>query len=192
MKSVLFSAFLIVQLTGFAQSIPESEFLQRMDAGEQKMKQGKYAEAQRDFIFIIENKKVLPSNLAYFFGRNSYHLKEYKQSINWLNKYIQLKGTKGIYYEEAVNFLDLAEEEYMKLHRQDTEEMLAQMENEDYDCGGLDKMICPVCKGSGVIISSGPFDKIYKTCPYSLGESYLSCEEYNLFMRGELPPKVNN
>lgn len=174
-----------------AQQIPESEFLRRMDQGEQKMKQGKYAEAQKDFIFIIENKEVLPSNLAYFFGRNSYHLKEYKQSINWLNKYIQLKGTKGTYYEEAVSFLELSEENYMKLQKSKSKEMISEMASKDYDCGGLDKMICPVCKGSGVIISSGPFDKIYKTCPYSQGEAYLTCEEYNLFMRGELSPKTS-
>ena len=25
----------------------------------------------------------------------------------------------------------------------------------NYDCGGLEKMLCPVCHGSGVIIESG-------------------------------------
>ena len=172
-----------------AQQIPESEFARRLDRGELLMKEGKYQQALEEFLFIINNKEVLPSNLAYFFGRNSYHIGEYKQSINWLNKYIQLKGTTGFYYKEAVGFLESAEREYMKMQRAFAAETTRDLANEDYDCGGLDKMICPVCKGSGVLIKQGPIDMYYQTCPYCDGDSYLSCEDYNLFMRGRLQPK---
>jgi tetratricopeptide (TPR) repeat protein len=189
LKNSLLAGFLCFFITGLsAQQISESEFARRMDRGELLMKEGRYEEAQEEFLFIINNKEVLPSNIAYFFGRNSYHIGEFKQSINWLNKYIQLKGTGGLYYNEAVSFLESAENEYMKIQRALSSATSQQLTNDDYDCGGLDKMICPVCKGSGVLIKQGPIDKYYQTCPYCEGNSYLSCEDYNLFMRGRLQP----
>lgn len=156
------------------------------------MKAGKYDSAQIEFLFVLENKEKLPSEMAYFFGRNSFHLGEFKQSINWLNKYIQLKGTRGRFYEDAIRYLQLAEDEYLQIRRGQVRRLEDDLENSNYDCGGLEKMLCPVCHGSGVVIRAGTFDVVYKTCPYSEGEGYLSCEEFNLFMRGELEPKLKN
>lgn len=173
-----------------AQQITEADFLKQMDDGEDLMKQGQYEAADEKFIFIIENMKVLPSEMGYLFGRNSFHLKKYKQSINWLNKYIQIKGTKGRYYEPAVKYLQLSESAYIEIQREKNKEMSNELVGEDYDCDGLENMICPVCHGSGVIIKQTYFDNVYKTCPYSAGTGRLTCEEYNLFMRGILEPKI--
>lgn len=173
-----------------AQLITEADYLKRMDDGEDLMKQGRHEEADENFLFVIENMKVLPSEIAFLFGQNSYHLTKYKQSINWLNKYIQIKGTKGRYYEPAVKYLQLAESKYIEIQRERNAEMSEELVGEDYDCDGLENMICPVCHGNGVIIKQTFFDNVYKTCPYSAGEPYLTCEEYNLFMRGILEPKI--
>ena len=173
-----------------AQLITEADYLKRMDDGEDLMKQGRHEEADENFLFVIENMEVLPSEIAFLFGQNSYHLMKYKQSINWLNKYIQIKGTKGRYYEPAVKYLQLAESKYIEIQRERNQEMSDELVGEDYDCDGLENMICPVCHGNGVIIKQSYFDRIYKTCPYSAGEPYLTCEEYNLFMRGLLEPKL--
>ncbi len=173
-----------------AQQITEADFLKRMDDGEDLMKQGRHEEADENFLFVIENMKVLPSEIAFLFGQNSYHLMKYKQSINWLNKYIQIKGTKGRYYEPAVKYLQLAESKYIEIQREKNAEMSTELAGDDYDCDGLENMICPVCHGNGVIIKQTYFGNEYKTCPYSAGKGYLSCEEYNLFMRGILEPKI--
>ena len=83
---IMFSTY-----SAFGQIIRESELLKRMDYGAELMALGNYDSAQVLFKSVLENMPKLPSNMAYFFGRNSYHLGKYKQSINWLNKYIQLK-----------------------------------------------------------------------------------------------------
>ncbi|MFK7951336.1 MAG: hypothetical protein AB8B73_00715 [Ekhidna sp.] len=181
--------FFFISLFTSAQIVRESELLRRMDLGAELMANSKYDSAQVEFQFVLQNIDKVPSELAYYFGRNSFHLQQYKQSINWLNKYIQLKGTKGRFYEPAVQFLQYAEDEYIKIQRSQAVKVREDLENAEYDCGGLEKMLCPVCHGSGVVIRAGLFDNTYSTCPYSLGEGYLSCEEYNLFMRGELDPK---
>lgn len=192
MKSLLISFLLLYSINGISQIVRESELLTSMDRGAELMAVGNYDSAQVLFQFVLQNMEKLPSEMAYYFGRNSYHLGKYKQSINWLNKYIQLKGTKGQYYEPAIQFLQYAEDEYLKQLRQYSNQVATDLETAEYDCGGLEKMLCPVCHGSGVVIQAGLFDEVYKTCPYSLGEGYLSCEEFNLFMRGNLDPKVKN
>lgn len=192
MKKVLICLSLLFSLASQAQIVRESELINKIETGAELMAVGKYDSAQALFQFVLQNMEKLPSDMAYLFGRNSYHLGKYKQSINWLNKYIQLKGTKGKYYEPAIQFLQYAEDEYLRIQRSQSEQFKKDIASAEYDCGGLEKMLCPVCHGSGVVVQAGLFDEVYKTCPYSLGEGYLSCEEYNQFMRGDLEPKVGN
>ncbi|MEQ8904565.1 hypothetical protein [Ekhidna sp.] len=192
MKKLFLCLLFIWSVASYAQIVRESELIGKMEKGAELMALGKYDSAQILFQFVLQNQDKLPSEMAYFFGRNSFHLGKYKQSINWLNKYIQLKGTKGMYYEPAIQFLQYAEDEYLRIQRSQSEQFEKDLQSAEYDCGGLEKMLCPVCHGSGVVVQAGIFDEVYKTCPYSLGEGYLSCEEYNLFMRGDLEPKLRD
>ncbi|WP_425390876.1 hypothetical protein [Ekhidna sp.] len=192
MRQLIFYTLLFISIISYGQIVRESELIKKMERGAELMATGKYDSAQILFQFVLQNKEKLPSEMAYFFGRNSYHLGKYKQSINWLNKYIQLKGTKGKYYEPAIQFLQFAEDEYLRIQRSQSEQLTVDLESAEYDCGGLEKMLCPVCHGSGVVVQQGIFDEVYKTCPYSLGEGYLSCKEYNMFMRGSLEPKLRD
>ncbi|MEO9485338.1 MAG: hypothetical protein ABJG47_17905 [Ekhidna sp.] len=192
MKKLLFFLLFVSTLVCHSQIVRESELIGKMEKGAELMALGKYDSAQILFQFVLQNMEKLPSEMAYLFGRNSFHVKKYKQSINWLNKYIQLKGTKGKYYEPAIQFLQYAEDEYLKIQRSQSKQLTKDLESAEYDCGGLEKMLCPVCHGSGVVVQAGLFNEVYKTCPYSLGEGYLSCEEYNQFMRGDLKAKIGN
>lgn len=189
MRIIFFLAVLFTSQLVFSQEYTEGHISQQIDNAVDLMSRGEYLKADEELRSAMGKMEALPSNVAYYFGRNSYHLGKYKQSINWLNKYIQLKGTQGRYYTDAVKYLQLAEDEYIQISRQEERDLATELSNSDYDCGGLEKMICPVCHGDGVIIKKGLFDKVYQTCPYSKGESFLSCEDYNLFMRGLLDPK---
>ncbi len=154
------------------------------------MDEDRFKEADAKFRYVMDNLKSLPSDLTYFFGKNSYHLEKYKQSIDWLNKYIQLKGTSGQHYADALEWKRKAEIEYLKLRSEDTKKV-EQVFSTDYDidCGDTGKVICPVCRGEHVIVRKGVFGNEYRTCGYCNEHGILTCEEYNKLLRGELKPK---
>ena len=165
--------------------------MRELDSGVYYMDNGQYKIADEKFKYVLANVKSVPSDLTFFFGKNSLHLSLFKQSIDWLNKYIQLKGTGGQYSEEAAALLRQAEEGFFGEKKNDTKsaaEVLSK--NYDIDCGTSGKVYCPVCKGDHVIIKKGPFGDQYQTCPYCNEHGMLTCEEYNKLLRGQLEKKV--
>lgn len=164
-----------------------AETLRQLDSGVYLMENGSYKLADEKFRYVLQNVRSVPSDLTFYFGKNSYFLAQYKQSIDWLNKYIQLKGTTGQYYEEAIEWLAKSEAEYLKQKTEasgKTKEILSK--NYDIDCGPTGKVTCPVCQGNHVIVRSGPFGDSFKTCPYCNEHGILTCEQYNKLLRGEL------
>jgi len=168
----------------------KTETLRQLDSGVFYMDHEQYALADEKFKYVLQNIQSVPSDLTFYFGKNSFFLSQYKQSIDWLNKYIQLKGTTGQYYEEALEWLKKSEAEYLKEKTAatgKTQQLLSN--NYDIDCGPSGKVTCPVCHGNHVIIRKGPFGDSYKTCPYCNEHGILTCEEYNKLLRGELQPR---
>jgi hypothetical protein len=168
----------------------KSELLRELDSGVYYMDAGEYLIAESKFTHVLNNIKSVPSDLTFLFGKNSYYLLKYKQSVDWLNKYIQLKGPAGQFYTEATDLLEKAQSELLKENSKDVqkaEEILSK--NYDIDCGPTGKVSCPVCKGDHVIIKKGAFGDEYKTCPYCNEHGMLTCGEYNQLLRGELQKK---
>jgi hypothetical protein len=169
------------------EQLKKSALLRELDSGVYYMDLEAYATADIKFRNVLENIKSVPSDLTFYFGKNSFYLKKYKQSIDWLTKYIQLKGTNGQYSEECTSLLKLAEAEYLKEksnERQKAGEVLSS--NYDIDCGPSGKVTCPVCKGDHVVIKKTAFGSEYNTCSYCNEHGLLTCEQYNLLLRGEL------
>lgn len=203
MKHLFITLFVLITASAFAQQTPpdyisvqeqmkRTEMMRELDSAVYYMDEGKYEEADKRFRYVLGGIKSVPSDLVYYFGKNSYLLGKYSQSVDWLNKYIQLKGTSGQFSADAVTWLKRAEEEVVKERTQDiakAEEVLSR--NYDIDCGPTGKVTCPVCRGSHVIVKKGPFGDEYKTCPYCNDHGILTCEEYNQLVRGELKPKTN-
>lgn len=195
-------AFALIFGTAFSQDERTQEFLRQeeqrrradlmrqMDSGVYFMDNAQYELADQKFRFVLANVKSVPSDLTYFFGKNSFYLLKFKQSIDWLNKYIQLKGTGGQYYADALNILQKAEAEFVKEKSSETKkagELLSN--NYEIDCGPANKVTCPVCKGEHVIVKRGAFANEYKTCPYCDDHGMLTCQEYNALLRGDLKKK---
>lgn len=176
----------------------EAENLELMDTGVAYMENEDYASADQYFRTAIDNMKVLPTEICYYFGKNSYFLGKYKQSIDWLNKYIELKGVNGKYFDESVEFLKKSEKAFIAQQDQASpaEQQTAIAEKKSIadkiNCKDGQTVVCPVCKGIGVVKKTGALGaEIYSTCIY--GESgVLTCEEYKLYVNGDLEPKVKN
>ncbi len=182
----IFSIVLLLTFQLNAQTA-ESQLQLFIDDGVALMNQRSYAKANEKFQVVINQLKPLPSRIAFYFGKNSYFLGEYKQSINWLSKYIQLKGTSAPFYDEAKQYLSLSEKSYLEQNKSELSEIEEDL-NSDFECYSQDKMVCPACKGTGVLITKGVLQNRYETCPFSGGDGYLSCTEYNLFLKGKLKP----
>ena len=87
------------------EQLKKTQLSRELDSGVYYMDIGNYLKADEKFQYVLANVKSVPSDLTFFFGKNSFHLQKYKQSIDWRNKYIQLKGTNGQYPQEAVQWL---------------------------------------------------------------------------------------
>ena len=176
------------------------ELLQRMDKGAELMELAKFEEADIEFKYVLDHAPVIPADICYYFGANSFYLDKYKQAINWLSKYIELKGTMGRHFDEAERLLELAKVRYQQeslsleggttsADFQANDEPQEFVITTDIDCGPTGKLICPVCHGKGVIIKNGLFGKEYNTCQYGDEYGYMTCEDYNLLLQGKLKPK---
>ena len=86
----------------------------KIDSAVRLSDEGQYEAADVKFKTILKSIRSVPSDLTYHFGKNSFQLGKYRQSVDWLNKYIQLKGTQGQYSEQAIEWLSKAEKELMK------------------------------------------------------------------------------
>ena len=197
MRLTLIIFFITISVKSFSQDLLQqaeqrrrAEMMREIDSGVYYMDNEQYSLADAKFRHVLENVKSVPSDLTYYFGKNSYYLNSYKQSIDWLNKYIQLKGTSGQHYADATAILKKAEAALMKERSEDakkTEQVLSQ--NYDIDCGPNAKVSCPVCKGDHVIVKKGPFGDEFRTCNYCDEHGLLTCADYNKLLRGELKPK---
>lgn len=206
MKSLVFFVCIVLPFIAFGQqeerekikemeldrnSLKQRAIRQQLDTAIMLMEKEEYMAADEKLTYVLKNIKSVPSDLAYYFGENSFHLGKYKQSIDWLNKYIQLKGTTGQHSQEAVQWLRRAEVERLvekQTQTLQTQEVLSR--DYDIDCGPTGKVTCPVCTGSTVIIKKTYLGETYKTCAYCHKQGFLVCEEYNKLLRGELKPET--
>jgi hypothetical protein len=168
----------------------KAETMRMLDSGVYYMDNAQYTLADEKFRYVLEHVKSVPSDLTFYFGKNSFYLNRFKQSIDWLNKYIQLKGTTGQYHDEAIEYLQKSEAEFVKEKSKEAQRVGEVLSvNYDIDCGPAGKVSCPVCKGDHVIIKKAPLGDEYRTCPYCDDHGMLTCQEYNQLLRGQLKRK---
>jgi len=177
----------IAELEQMKEARKQQDAFKAMDSAVLLLKAGEYAKADEQFRQTLKTIRTVPSDLAYYFGENSFHLGKYRQAIDWLTKYIQLKGTTGSHSAEAVELLKQSEASLMaELNRQksSTSEILSS--DYDIDCGPSGKVVCPVCSGKTVIIKRTYLGEKFSTCPHCDKHGFLTCEQYNQLLRGQL------
>lgn len=192
---LLFSPY----LNTFAQqalNLSESQQMMKMDEGVEYMNQGEYEQAEEIFREVLLNVEIVPADLCFYFGKNSYLLDKNGQSIDWLNKYIELKGTSGRFFDQAVEYLKLAEEgqTQKKVASVNKNEEKSQPRKKEWiDCETTPLVVCPACKGEGVLVERGSLGaSVYKACYYCKESGRMSCENYKLYVVGEYSPEEGN
>ena len=180
----------LISNTLYSQTESRQSLLIEIEEGVDLMDAGNYIEADRKFKRALRNLEVLPAEISFYFGKNSYFLDQYKQAINWLNKYIELKGTKGRFFEESVEYLNRAEMAYKLETEQNSNNVISELtKSNEFDCKGNTHFKCPICLGEGVLLKPGKMNNVvYQTCPYCIGDGYITCDEYKMYLRGELKP----
>ncbi len=153
------------------------------------MNQGAFVQANSLFMRVLANVSVVPADLCFYFGKNSYHLQKYQQSKDWLTKYIELKGTAGRFFDQATEYLKLAQadDEAVVEETSAVAEAPTKPKAVAIDCREVPYVRCPVCDGRGVIIKPGKLGTLtYQTCPYSDNSGRMACSDYEKYLRGEL------
>ncbi|MCE7990333.1 MAG: hypothetical protein HEP71_00075 [Roseivirga sp.] len=162
-----------------------------IDTAVNLMNQERYAEADGYFMTALEVINVLSADFCFYFGKNSYYLKNYAQSIDWLNKYLELKGSRGQHSKEVLDLLETAEEAF----RQNRSSVAAVDVKTRFfylntiNCSDTKSIVCPVCKGDDIITTKDQLGELYyKACPYS-HNGVLTCAQFNLLIQGKLKEK---
>lgn len=191
MKKALFlGLLLIISLIELQAQRPVDPRL-NIDTAVVFMDQEKFEEADGYFMSALNAIEVLPADFCFYFGKNSFFLKKYTQSIDWLNKYLELKGSTGQYSKETIDLLAKAEEGF-RINRGVVSSADVNSKffyQNTIKCEDDKPITCPVCRGDDLIITVDRLgEKVYRVCPYSTN-GVLTCTEFNLLIQGNLKAK---
>lgn len=178
----------LAQAQGIQETLNPSNYI---DTALVYMDREQYETADQYFMQALDKIDLLSADFCYFFGKNSLLLGKYAQSIDWLNKYLELKGSRGQYSREVIELLDNAEKGYRNssapANKADINSKFFYLNT--IPCEDDQAIMCPICKGQDVIITKDKLgERLYRQCPYSTN-GILSCNEYNLLIQGLLKPK---
>ncbi len=190
LNSLCFLFLIVVSANSYAQL--DSLVMSNYQKAVELVETGHYHEANKAFLTVLNPNKTMPDEICYFFAVSLYQTNYVDQSEELLIKYLELTADEGNYFEEATTLLRL-----IRSNRTTIVEDSAVIEeeipnpktatyNKETKCKPGDKVICPICKGSGVIVSEGSFGNYYRPCPYSDEQGLMSCENYNEYLRGNL------
>jgi len=188
--------FLFTGLASFAQD-PDFPIQQQFDPevealitrARQQMEANDFEGANASFRRALATKKVLPTSMSYFFAKTLFVIHQNQNAKNFVEKYIELAGQGGDYYEEAIRLRDLIDAEFKAIEECDlcnlsgyryticdNCEGLGQTVEVCYKCYGNSPIMCPQCIGRGVVITTTKFgEKIYSSCNRCESRGYIDC-----------------
>lgn len=148
-----------------------------------------YEQANLAFRKILKMGTKLPAEMPYLFSETLFNIGQYQNSKSFLDKYFEIMGKAGTYYEQALVLKQKLEQQLNKAiscdfcdysgYRLTTckvcqgKKQLLQTCNY---CKGIGKVGCNLCAGEGVLVQIGALgDKRYKTCHQCKGEGIHTC-----------------
>ncbi len=179
-----------VPLCAYSQINTDRQVRIHTEEAKKLMNKGQYESAYNVFKKILSSGKVLPTNLSYYFSETLYHLGQYQNSQNFINKYLKITRKGGDYYQEANELSKLLTRKFSLIESCSYCDIFGYRLVICTHCDGLKSMVkschicsatgitsCKKCNGEGVLIVIDVFDeKKYQTCDKCLGEGYHTCE----------------
>jgi DnaJ-class molecular chaperone len=156
---------------------------------QKSMQSGDYEEANNQFRKILKLGVKLPSEMPYLFAKTLYEVGQYQNSQSFLDKYFEIMGKAGTYYDNAEKLKKLLAQQLNKSlscqycdlsgYRLEVcttcngdKQLLKKC---DY-CEAKGKVGCTACSGDGVLIQLGAMgNRSYKTCHQCKGEGINIC-----------------
>ena len=196
MRHILTLFFLFSGIISFAQD-PNFPIQKQFDPdveqlfakAREQMAANDYEGANATFRKALATKKVLPTSMSYFFAKTLFVIHQNQNAKNFVEKYIDLAGKGGDYYEDAVTLRNLIDEEFKAIeecefcnlsgYRYITCQSCEGTGNTVeicYKCYGNSPIMCPKCIGRGVVITTTTFgEKIYSSCDRCDSKGYIEC-----------------
>lgn len=168
----------------------DQEVTKFYDEGKAYFNKGDFHAANVAFRNALATNRVIPTNLSYYFAETLYRIRQFQNSRNFVEKYINLAGYGGDFYEEAIHLRKLIDSEFQKIkdcklcndfgYRLITCERCEGTGIEVAvcpQCKGTGYTLCPKCNGKGVLITLDAFNQNhYETCDKCGGEGVIVCE----------------
>ncbi|MCH7399227.1 molecular chaperone DnaJ [Belliella sp. DSM 107340] len=160
-----------------------------MNNAMKEMENGNYEKANIFFRQIIDSNLPIPPEMPYYFAETLYELKQYDNSANFLNKYLELNGFKGDNYERAkaleellniplnaIKACELCDRRGYRFQECFTCEGSKHLEQDCGYCKAKGIVGCSKCVGSGLITKRNVFNIIeYFECERCSGQGRLTC-----------------
>lgn len=186
----VFLLVLIFSVTGLqAQTSDQPLVSQYLEQAKNLMYEGKYQDANVVFRKMLALNTTLPEDMSYLFAETLFHLKQYRNSQNFLTKYLTLTGRTGSYYDAALELqelLDVAVREVInclfcngvgfRLVACTTCNEEGSIKKTCPNCQGLGRTKCTKCYGEGVLVSLNRLGtRQYATCDNCDGKGIHTC-----------------
>ncbi|MFD2036001.1 molecular chaperone DnaJ [Belliella marina] len=160
-----------------------------MNSAMEQMENGDYEKANASFRKIIDSNLPIPPEMPYYFAETLYHLEQFDNSANFLNKYLELNGFKGDNYEKAkalekllenhlnaIKACGLCDRRGYRYQECFTCEGTKHLEQDCNYCKAKGIVGCSKCVGSGLITRRNVFNIIeYFECERCEGHGRLTC-----------------
>lgn len=179
---------------GFAQTAASArkvkkDAMELLVKAKEQMAVEDYHAANKSFREMLELNTALPTEMCYFFANTLYQLKQFDNSLRFVEKYESLAGAGGDYYQENLQLKKLLKEE-METVREcnycDSQGYV--LEECSYcngegtsrqsckKCLGHKEIKCKNCSGEGVAIGKNHFGQnTYQTCQVCGGNGIQPC-----------------
>jgi len=162
---------------------------QWMKAAKAAMERNDYQTANSIFRDLIDSGRSLPEEMPYFFAETLYHVGQYDNSSNFLNKYLSLTGFTGQYYEDASALQEKLRKPLAAIQTCHLCDRRGYRYKTCFTCDGKKEIeqVCSYCKGKGVVgcskcSGSGMITKVnvfniveYYQCERCEGNGRLTC-----------------